>query len=122
MALHGRQITPEELRGGIDAKVPLVLGSGLPKGAIADFRAFNRVVSESEAAMLAKWPDIEAALAKAPASLDAADKQALLGYYLTVEDGEYFKLAASLDEINGEAAKIAGRGAVTHVMHEREDQ
>ena len=122
MALHGRQIKPEELRGGIDAKVPLVLGSGLPKGAIADFRAFNRVVSESEAAMLAKWPAIEAALAKAPASLDAAEKQALVSYYLTVEDGEYFKLAVSLDEINGEAAKIAGRGALTHVMHEREDQ
>ncbi len=120
--LHGRQIKPEELRGDIDAKVPLVLGSGLPKGAIADFRAFHRVVTESEAAMLAQWPAIEAALAKDSAALTAGEKKALLAYYLTVEDGEYFKLASSLDEVNQEAAKIAANGAVTLVMREREDQ
>lgn len=122
MPLHGRQIKPEELRGDIDAKVPLVLGSSLAKGAIADFRAFNRVVSESEAAMLAEWPTIEAALAKSPASLDAGEKQALLAYYLAVEDGAYFKLATSLDELNAETAKIAANGALTLVMQEREDQ
>ncbi|MCX9079987.1 MAG: DUF1553 domain-containing protein, partial [Candidatus Methanoperedens sp.] len=120
--LHGRQIKPEELRGDIDAKVPLVLGSGLPKGAIADFRAFHRVVTESEAAMLAQWPAIEAALAKDSAALNAGEKKALLAYYLTVEDGEYFKLASSLDDVNQEAAKIASNGAVTLVMREREDQ
>ncbi len=120
--LHGRQIKPEELRGDIDAKAPLVLGSGLAKGAIGDFRAFKRVVTESEAALLAQWPAIEAALARGTEAPDAEGKQALLAYYLAEEDEGYRKLASALDESNGEAAKIASRGALTLVMHEREDQ
>lgn len=122
MPLHGRQIKPEELRADIDAQVPLVLGSGLAKGAIADFRAFGRVLSEAEARMLAEWPATELALRKESASLDEADRKALLSYYLAVEDAGYYKLATELAELNGEMAEIAGRGAITHVMHERTDQ
>ena len=122
MPLHGRQIKPEELRADIDPDVPMVLGGGLPKGAISDFRVFNRVLTESEAAMLAEWPAIEAALLKPAAGLGDADKQALLSYYLALEDAEYFKLAAEQTGLNAEATEIADRSPLTYVMQEREDQ
>jgi hypothetical protein len=122
MPQHGRQIKPEKLRGNIKPDVPLALGSGLAKGALADFRAFNRAVTETEARLLAEWPGIEAALSKDSATLSPDDRQALLRYYLTLEDAGYYKLATELAALNTEAKEIADRGALTHVMVERDDQ
>jgi hypothetical protein len=122
MPLHGRQIKPEKLRGNIKPDVPLLLGSGLAKGAIADFRAFGRAVTETEARLLAEWPQVEAALLKRSGALSEEDKRSLLSYYLTLEDAEFYKLATELATLNAEAKEIADRGALTHVMVEREDQ
>ena len=69
--LNGRAIPTQgrgnqnvDLTGDISVENPLVLGRNLPDGAIADFRIFDRVVSESEASLLNQWPAIEAALTK----------------------------------------------------------
>ena len=126
--LNGRAIATQgggnqnlEITGNIRVENPLKLGPSLAKGAIDDFRIFKRVVSESEARLLGRWPGIEAALAKQPEQLGAADREALLDYYLIKEDAAFRKLASEQNELNLEARAIARRGAVTYVMQERPD-
>ncbi|BDC48294.1 hypothetical protein F183_A06100 [Bryobacterales bacterium F-183] len=99
-----------ELRGSISAKKPLLLGRYLLSGAIADFRMFNRVVSESEAALLAQWT-----------ALKNGDSNALLTYWLLKENQQFNKLSAEQNALNIEARAIARRSPITHVMREQDD-
>ena len=99
-----------ELRGNIAAKQPLNLGRFLLSGAIADFRMFNRVVSESEAALLAQWT-----------ALQSGDRDALLTYWLLKENPQFGRLSAEQNQLNLEARAIARRSPITHVMQERAD-
>ncbi|MCW5964051.1 MAG: DUF1553 domain-containing protein [Bryobacterales bacterium] len=122
MPLLGRQIKPEKLRGEIDVTEPIVLGGGLAGGAISDFRIFRRLVTESEAKLLARWTAVESALAKPAAERTEAHHAALLSYYLNSRHEDFRAVAAEQAELNDEAHEIAQRGAITHVMHERTDQ
>lgn len=122
MPMLGRQIEAAKLRGDVDIAEPIVLGGGLPGGAISDFRIFRKVVTESEAKLLAQWPAIEAALSRPAGERSAADQSALLHYFLHTQHEEFRDLADELVALNAEAREIAERGAITHVMHERDDQ
>jgi hypothetical protein len=124
--LNGRAIPTQgrgnqnvELPGDIGVENPLVLGRTLADGAIADFRIFNRVVSESEASLLSQWPAIEAASAKAPETLSGSDQTALMSYFLFKEHEPFRRLAAEQNALNLDARAIARRGATTEVMQER---
>lgn len=127
--LNGRAIPTQgrgnqnvELRGSIGVDSPLILGRSLREGAIADFRIFNRVLSESEATLLNEWLAIEKALADASsqsAPLTPQSRSALLTYFLAKEYLPFRKLAAEQNELNLKARAIARRGALTLVMHER---
>jgi hypothetical protein len=117
--LNGRAIPTQgggnqnvELPGRIDSSAPLILGKALPGGEIADFRIFKRVVSETEARLLADWATLRR----------SEDREALRTYYLFHRDPAYQKLAAEQAQLQLEAKVIARRGAVTHVMQEREGQ
>ncbi len=128
MYLNGRRIPTQgrgnqntELAGDIGVDTPLILGRSLPDGAISDFRILNRVVSESEAALLNEWPAIQAALAKEPAGRTADDRTALQTWFLVKEDAPFRTLVAEQDKLNLEAKAIAQRGAETLVMQERTD-
>ncbi|MCX6588408.1 MAG: DUF1553 domain-containing protein [Acidobacteria bacterium] len=117
--LNGRAIPTQgggnqnvELPGRIDSSAPLILGKALPGGEIADFRIFKRVVSETEARLLADWATLRR----------SEDREALRTYYLFHRDPAYQKLAAEQAQLQLEAKAIARRGAVTHVMQEREGQ
>ncbi len=116
---QGRGNQTVEIKGDIGVETPLILGKSLAQGAIADFRMFNRVVSEAEAHLLSQWPAIEAALTKKDAS--EADKVALLEYFLFAQYEPFRKLAAEQNSLNLDAKAIARRGAVTLVMQERAD-
>ncbi|MBL8215625.1 MAG: DUF1553 domain-containing protein, partial [Bryobacterales bacterium] len=125
--LNGRAIPTQgrgnqnvELRGSIGVEAPLVLGKALAEGAIADFRIFKRVVSESEAALLYDWLAIDRALRQDSAELNDASRNALLTYFLMKEYEPFRKLAVEQNESNLKARAIARRGAVTLVMHERD--
>jgi hypothetical protein len=118
---QGRGNQNVELSGDIAVDSPLILGRSLADGAIADFRIFNRVVSESEAHLLSEWPAIQTALATDSAQLSAPAKTALLTYFLNNEYEPYRKLAREQNELNLEAGAIARRGAVSLVMEERTD-
>jgi len=114
--LNGRAITTQgrgnqnvTLTGSISAgAAPLILGRSLAAGAIADFRMFNRVVSESEALLLSQWT---------PAL--GGSKAAWRTYWLPKETADFGKLTAEQNERNLEAKAIARRASITHVMHEK---
>ena len=116
---QGRGNQNVELPGSIGVDVPLTLGKSFENGLIAGFHIFNRTLTESEAKMMAEWVSIAGALKKDPAQLTPRDREALLSYYLVKEHEPFRALVAEQDELNADAAKIARRGAVTHVMHER---
>ena len=101
---------PVELPGSITAESPVVLGKSLEKGAIADFRVFNRVATEAEAGLLSQWTAAE-----------AGEEAALRAYWLLRECAPYRKLGAEQQEVKLEAAGVARRGTITMVMEERTD-
>ena len=124
--LNGRAISTQgrgnqnvELAGDIVVDAPLVLGRSLAEGAVAEFRIFNRVVSESEARLLSEWPAIQAALAADSAQLNDSSRSALLTYFLLNGYEPFRKLAAEQNELNLQAKAIARRGATSLVMEER---
>jgi hypothetical protein len=116
---QGRGNTTVELKGDIAVDDPLILGKSLAEGAIADFRIFNRVVSESEAHLLSEWPAIEAALARKHGNISDADRAALREYFFFTQYEPFRRLAAEQNTLNLKAKDIARRGAVTLVMEER---
>jgi hypothetical protein len=108
--IQGRGNGALELPGSITAESPVVLGRAMEKGAVSDFRTFDRVVTESEAALLNQWPGVE-----------AGDEDALLTYFLVRHYEPFHKLAAELDALKAEAKPIESRAATTQVMHEKPD-
>lgn len=126
--LNGRAISTQgggnqntELPGDIGVDTPLILGKSLAEGAIADFRIFNRVVSEGEARLLNEWPAVSAALSKETSQLSDVDRKALSTWYLFKEDKRFRELASEQSELNTDAKAIARNGAITLVMQERAD-
>ena len=127
--LNGRAIPTQgrgnqnvELRGSIGVDTPLVLGRSLAEGAIADFRIFNRAITESEAALLNEWLAIEAALETESQALKPEQRTPLMTYFLVKEYEPYRKLVEEQNELNAKAQVIAKRGAITLVMHERSSE
>ncbi len=126
--LNGRAIPTQgggnlnlDLPGDIGVDTPLVLGRSLSDGAISDFRILNRVVSESEARLLNDWVAASVALKKDSQTLSDSDKEALLSWYLVKEDARFRELSQEQAKLNTQARAIARRGAITLVMHERND-
>jgi hypothetical protein len=116
---RGNQVV--ELPGDIAVDAPLVLGRSLAEGAIADFRIFNRVITEAEAHLLDEWPAIQTGLATEPGKLPAAARTPLQTYFLQRLYEPYRQLAKEQDELNLQAKAIARRGAISLVMEERTD-
>ena len=114
VALLGRGNSGLELTGSIHNETPLVLGRSMEKGAVSDFRLFDRAATESEAALLNQWPGVIA-------NDGAGDDDALLTYFLVRRYEPYRKLAAELDGLNHEAKPIEARAATTEIMHEKPD-
>lgn len=126
MYLNGKPVATQgggnqnvELPGEIGVDQPLVLGRTLADGAIADFRLFSRILSESEARLLHEWPRIAMAAPKASADLTKTDETALRAWFLIKENPAYDKLVRELNELKQQAKAIARRGAVTLVMQEK---
>ena len=126
----------EAVEGSIRTDQPFVLGRGVtrttpdgdefrtsyfPGGGIADLRVFDHPLTVQEANVVSLWPALQRARGKAPADLDADERDALRLYYLSVKDGPYRQLMARTQAIDREWREIRRRGSVTHVMHERSD-
>ena len=118
---QGRGNQNTEMPGDISVDTPLVLGRALAGGAIADFRMFNRVLTESEAGLLSEWPAIQSALLADSASLSESARAALQTYFLVNEYAAFRELAKKQSQLDLDARAIARRGAVSLVMEERTD-
>ncbi len=123
--------------GSMRVDRPLVLGRGMTTGrndrdelrmryfsggGIADLRVFNRPVTVEEARVIANWATLQGAREKAPAELDAEERDLLRLYYLSIKDAAYQQLLARDRELEREWREIRRRGGVTHVMQEVADQ
>ena len=120
--------------GEILTDAPLYLGRGttisevdgretrhFTGGRLADFRVFNRRLTPAEVRVLARWPVLKRARAKAPSELSDDERDALAYYYLAVEDDATHDLSARKYELDREWREIRRRSGVTHVMHEKTD-
>lgn len=122
----------EKLEGAVASDRPVLLGRGfyedgdevkhrgLAGGAIADFRLYDRELSVEEANVVANWPALEAARSKAPRDLQEEERRVLGLHYLNVYDKEYRAAFEDAKNFEKSIREIRRRGAITHVMHERE--
>src|SRR5207245_2534939 len=106
----------QQLTGSVKNDAPLQLGPG---GAIADFRVFDRVITEEEARLAAAWPTISGTIGKRPAQLSDREKDALRLYYFSRNNSEYRKQLDELDKVNAERRQIQNRATTAIVMEER---
>jgi len=115
----------EPLKGEIRTSSALRFGNEggrfFQGGALSDFRAFNRVLTEEEARLVSLWSTLKGGLEKPAEQLTASEREAFQAYFLNHRDSGYRKLAAKLSRFAGELRQIRQRGSVTHVMQERTD-
>ena len=110
VTVQGRGNGALELPGSINTESDVVLGRAMEMGAVWGFRIFDRVVTESEAALLSQWPGVE-----------TGDEDAALTWFLVRKYEPFRKLAAELNSLGSEAKAIESRAATTHIMHEKPD-
>lgn len=120
------------LDGSVTPDKPILLGRGfyrddddlkhrdLAGGAVADVRVYDRELSVEEANVIANWPAVKAARSKQPPDLTEEEKAVLGLHYLNVYDADYRSRFQSAKRIEREIREIRRKGAVTHVMQERE--
>ena len=114
------------LNESIKTGAPLTIGAAANgekgiEGSIADFRIFNRVITEDEARVAAAWPAVAASATKNHAELSASENAALKLYYLMYRDGDYQALAAQFARASAEHREIELRANTAMVMEERTD-
>jgi len=129
--LNGKSIpalgnaTATELRGDIRTGKPLRLGSDGKRyfegGAIAEFRIFNRALTEDEAQLTFAWSELQPSLSKQKGQLTEAERENLHLFFLNNQDKNYRGLVAKRQEVDVQQRDIRRRSAVTHVMQERSD-
>ncbi|MSO22970.1 MAG: DUF1553 domain-containing protein [Acidobacteria bacterium] len=129
--LNGRSIpaqgnaTVTELRGEIRTGRPLCLGSDGKRyfqgGAIADFRIFNRALTEDEAQLAFAWSELQPSRSKPADQLAEAERHNLHLVFLNNQDKDYRGLVAKRQQVDVQQREIRRRSAVTHVMQERRD-
>jgi len=113
----------EPLKGEIRTTAPLRLGNEGSRffegGALNDFRAFNRVLTEEEARLVSLWQTLSSGLEQPAGQLADSQREAFHVYFLNHRNARYRGLAAKLHRLSGERRQIRQRGAITHVMEER---
>ena len=118
---QGRGNQNTEMPGDISVDTPVVLGRALAGGAIADFRMFNREITEAEAGLLNEWPAIQSALLADSSALSDSARAALQTYFLLNQHEPFKVLAKKQNQLAVEAKRISRRGSVSLVMEERTD-
>lgn len=109
-----------ELKGDIRNPAPLRIGP-LAGGAVADCHIYGRALRQDEAKILASWGAIRTAVSKPAGELSAAEREALLVFYLNRADKGYTEQAGEIESLEAERRAIRRRSAVTLVMYEKPD-
>ena len=121
-----------KLDGPVGSDLPMLLARGyytdndetkhrgMSGGALADVRLYDRELSVEEANVIANWPALEVARSKRPSELDANEERVLGLHYLNVHDKKYRAGFLAAKRAEREIREIRRRGAVTHVMQEKD--
>ncbi len=121
-----------KLEGSVATSQPMRLGRGFytddeetknrgfSGGGVADVRLYDRELSVEEAYVVANWSVLKAARTKSPAQLDATQKRVLGLHYLNLHDQAYRANFLAAKQAERDIREIRRRGAVTHVMQEKE--
>ena len=118
-----------ELAEEIAVDAPLMLGArdadddkgnraSYLKGAISDFRAFNRALTHSEVKLLSFWDAIETSKGKPARKLTDRERQAHGQYYLVQRDRRFQQADRQLAKLQTERRAILRRSPVTHIQEE----
>ena len=118
-------ITPE-LKGAITNTAAVTIGASRNndkgiEGSIAEFRIFDRVISEEEARLAAVWPLVAASAAKDAAQLTVSERDALKLLYLAQHDAGYQELTEAITRASNEHREIELRSNTAMVLEERTD-
>lgn len=130
----GRALRVLDVEIGVDE--PLVLGARALevdepddepygshlKGAIAEFHAFDRELTEPEARLLALWDAVESSQGKRARKLDRRQRQALEQYALVTKSPQYNQAAQELMALQSERLEILRRTPVTHIQQEQDEE
>ena len=124
---EGRGESQPRLEGDIRNFVPLRIGGqgtarNFKGGAIADLRIFARPLDDEYARLVADWPTLAAARTKPKAELGKAERDAFEHYYLLRENSDFIDLTGQLARLAEEKLDIQRRGAITHVMQEKDTE
>jgi hypothetical protein len=115
-----------KLEGSIGVDTPLWLGgqkgAQFGGGAIADFRVYDRVITQEEALIAASWPMLSEALRQPASSLSNEALDGFRLFHLNRFDQAYRATTERLAGFAQERREIRRRGGITHVMHERSDR
>jgi mono/diheme cytochrome c family protein len=120
------EVFADKLTGSIRTAAPFKIGqrkssSRLPAGmALQDVRVYSRSLNGMEVEHVAKGTRAGAIFAKAADKRTAQETTELYNWWLVVLDEQYRDLRTQSSGLIREEAQIRGRGAVTHVMKERE--
>jgi hypothetical protein len=122
-------VSADSLKDTIRTTVPLKIGQRHSSARVndvmlQDLRVYQRVLPEAEVGQLAKASHIETLLNKArvaAASLTDAEKKELYQWWLPANDRRFQELSAKATAVEQEQAAIKARGALAHVMNERNE-
>lgn len=119
------EIPTDKLQNSIRTTVPLKLGqrhttAQLEKAGIQDLRLYERSLKPEEVKSLARDSRMAYLLSKPAAQRGKKTNEELYDRWLTDIDPQFQKVKTSLADVEKEGGEIKARGAITHVMHERD--
>ncbi len=118
-------IAMDTLKDTCRTTVPLKIGqrhstSGLDNVSVSEVRLYDRALSETEAANLAKNTR-SAWLVSRGAAITSGERDELYDGWLTAQDADYRQSSAKLAALQSEESAILGRGTIAHVSQERDE-
>src|SRR5262249_37521352 len=124
---ENRLITADNLKNTIRTKVPLTLAqrhttSPVLGASIHDLRIYGRALPATEVERLVKGTRAAWRAVKPADKRTAPETNELFDWWLPGMDREYQAVAVKLAGLQKEEAAIRARGAIAHVMQERDGE
>ncbi|HET6424183.1 MAG TPA: DUF1553 domain-containing protein, partial [Planctomycetaceae bacterium] len=124
--LQQTNVQADGLKNTTKTEVPFKLGQrhhnqALPGVTINDVRIYNRVLTDAEAAALAKTSRYAGLLAKAADQRSDSEKNELYQWWLSTQDQPHQAAVAEVQKLEREQADIKARGTIAHIMNEKQE-
>jgi hypothetical protein len=118
------EVQADSLKDTIRTAVPLKIGQRntserLGQVLVQDVRIYGRALTAAEVGQLAGYDRLKTLLAKAPEARTAPEVTEIYEWWIATQDQPYKDTKTRLDALQREEAALRSRGAVAHVMQER---